>query len=348
MVGIVLYFACPFFVASTEVSSWEDDSALLQIDVGNRAKLEMFKNIRSLLLKAQTAPRNKNLSLLSREELSRTIQPQIEQATNLIVQQKDSMKDSNTKVKVQAQWFTIVSIILDAIAIVYEVAMADKCALAQVILWWAIGMIAMTTEQENKVTAAGSVDMLVQQYTSVGYGSSTQNTTVEKFFHGFHGIVSQLAVGGALMEVSDVIIAKMESGFGNWAVNKYTASAILAVFTVLASIAFSIDLGVADSSSDYIVNGIYQALVTMTTIGYGDMSPSTVGGQWTTPITLPLLVSAFNRWKDAVSADNKDGSKDKDWKETVDKKITDMAFCNCGTMNLCESVTKMFDKKSEK
>merc|ERR1719245_249771 len=222
---------------------------------------------------------------------------QIIKESNLHLNKLAAIRDS----KAHTEWVMIVGAVIDAMLIVYEAVSPLKCNFAATIVWIVLGICAMTIDQGLDVPSA--IDMLVQQYTSVGYGSSSQDTIPQKIFHGLHGIVSQLAVAGALQEFSDLVLVNAEKLVGVKNMGKVSATGILVLVTGL------------------------------TTIGYGDMAPNRTWGKIVSTVTVPMLVSALNRWKCAVGLC--DGSPEEETQKWSEKGFGDLAFCQCLFGNIC-------------
>jgi len=327
VVNIVLHLV----VAASGSEIWKDTSALLQVNHENAAKTSLqsvismgtMKKTRSMLQEIERKFQHGSLVAVNS---SIALESQIYKETNLHLNKLAKISNS----KAHAEIVMIVGAVIDAMLIVYEAVSPFKCNFAATIVWIVLGICAMTIDQGLDVPSA--IDMLVQQYTSVGYGSSSQDTIPQKIFHGLHGIVSQLAVAGALQEFSDLVLVNAEKLVGMNNMGKASATGILVLVTGLTTIAFAFDLGPHASEPAWL-DGFYQALITMTTIGYGDMAPNRTWGKIASTVTVPMLVSAFNRWKCAVGLC--DGSPEEETKKWSEKGFGDLAFCQCLFGNIC-------------
>merc|ERR550539_144143 len=231
--------------------------------------------------------------------LSDVVRP-LKEATEFV---RDSLVKANATRRAQTcGTLCVVTIILDAVNIGLEASVAfDKtaskrtCALFTLVTWWVTGLLTLTVDQELPLSEA--VHVLVQQFTSIGYGSATNEVTGIKLFHGLHGVLSQMSVA----RVTGEFINQFLSAGGSEPAQLF---ATFSIALAAATFWFAGDLG-ADKTAyptyfDALIDGFYQALITMTTIGYGDLSPTAPWSKYLTPIGLPLLTTAFANFAGAT------------------------------------------------
>jgi len=349
LMGFAFYLMLPSLVATAGIEAWGDDSALLQVEPAMASiQSESFKKsmvgLRSLLAVVQDAARKHNDSVADSDEFyMNVVQPQMENATNFIVNELATQSAKKSKRKsCKLCWATA---IIDGLTLVYEKetssgGLAAKCSPIVVIVWWVMGMITLTEGQGLPIPDA--LDMLAQQFTSVGYGSSTQDTVALKMFHGLHGVVSQMSVNRVISEIFTTALNAMEQGWAQLlgkSPDKDSAFWNLLTIGALTTFVFSIDLSRRRKLPNFnqLLDGIYQALITMTTIGYGDKSPTADWAKAISPLTLPAIVTAFSRWNDAVGPESaeKNQEVDEDTSRFINGEV-----CQCFGKNFCGGKTK--------
>jgi len=268
-----------------------------------------------------------------------TVAPQVGNATNFLVNQLAAVSSADGTKKKSESTLTWITILIDSLTLVYEAStvgnVAQKCSPLVVMLWWIMGMLVMTKEQGLSVPDAA--DMMTQQFTSVGYGGSgVPQTNALKIFHGLHGIVSQMTVNRVMSELYAYSLNNMEKYWGKnteGTPSMLSAAMNLAALGALTTFIFALDLGAAPESDSKFkfLDGIYQTLNTMTTIGYGDKAPTTPFVKTLSPFTVPFITGAFKRWSDAA------GPKFTESNEGVkkDKVPTEAEFCKCFGSTTC-------------
>jgi len=255
LMGVAFCLLLPSLVATAGIESWGDDSALLQVEPAMASlQTESFNTnveaLRSLLAVAQSAARKHNDSLAdSTEFYMSTVQPQMENASNFIVDKLATLSATrSSKKKSTVCKLCIVSAVIDGLTLVYEAGtsggLAQKCSPVVVILWWVMGLLTMTIEQ--KLPFVDALDMLAQQFTSVGYGSSSQDTDGIKIFHGLHGIVSQMSVNRVMTEFFASALNSLEKLFADKigrSPDVLSATVSLLGIGALITFIFALDLG---------------------------------------------------------------------------------------------------------
>lgn len=349
LLGTAFCFMLPSLAATAGIEAWRDDSALLQVEpamtsVKAGSLKEKVVALRSLVDVFKDAAQKHNDSLAdSTEFYMSTVAPQMENASNFIMNTLATLsatKESNKKSKSTLTWITS---LIDSVILWYEYQtvgnVAQKCSPLVVIVWWVMGLITMTKDQG--LTVPEALDMLTQQFTSVGYGSSNQSTDALKIFHGLHGVVSQMTVNRVMSELYADALNSLEK---NWAKDQkrspdiMTAGMNLLSMGALTTFVFAIDLGAGTGDKFKLLDGIYQTLITMTTIGYGDMSPKTPFAETISPLTLPFLTTAFSRWNDAAGPE----AAEKNAEVAKDKSPIDAEICQCFGKKVCFALPTEF------
>jgi len=195
----------------------------------------------------------------------------------------------------------VTTMIVDAVLIGMEAQAAfdpkaPRCALYTLIAWWVTGILTMTIDQ--KLPASEAVHVLSQQFTSIGYGSASNDVTGIKLFHAIHGVLSQMSVARVSADAINEILGLA----GN---EPAMLAGGLAIALAGSTFWFMTDLHQSDKVTypnyfDALWDALYQALITMTTIGYGDLSPTQTWSKLLTPVGLPLLTNAFSNFVGAT------------------------------------------------
>jgi len=266
--------------------------------------------------------------------LSDIVRP-LKEATEFV---HDKLAKSNTTRRAQkCGTMCAITIILDASTIYLEGSAAfteniPSCALFTLVMWWATGLLTLTRDQELPLSEA--VHVLVQQFTSIGYGSASNDVAGIKLFHGLHGVLSQMSVARVTTEF---INGFLQSG-GSEPTQLFGA---LAIALAGSTFWFAVDLGANKTAYpkffDALLDGVYQALITMTTIGYGDLSPTAAWSKYLTPLGLPLLTNAFANFAGATAPDlsSKQQQQQKQQQQEQEESAEKQEICKCFGKDVC-------------
>lgn len=172
-----------------------------------------------------------------------------------------------------------------------------NCFFTNVFLFFVMGGIALVKEEHHSITDA--LLILFQQASSIGYGShcpgspkyTDEQERVFKMFHGLHAWFGNLLVWGQL---SGVWKAQTQD-FLRFALSKGVSPRAVAAIDVLctammwAGIYFNDQAFVKNET--YIMTGsekfsaaYYMTLMTMSTVGYGDIAPDSTYGKILSPL----------------------------------------------------------------
>merc|ERR1719219_592009 len=102
-----------------------------------------------------------------------------------------------------------------------------------------------------------------------------ENSTGLKLFHGLHSVLSQMSVARATTDIVQWFLKALPGSH-----TPLTRTAVLLLTTAASTFLFAADLKAGDSDSRYasydkaLLDALYLEMITMTTIGYGDLSPT--------------------------------------------------------------------------
>jgi len=183
----------------------------------------------------------------------------------------------------------IIGDILDGFFILAKMGHMGICPPVTMLLWWVIGITTLMTDM--KLGFDEAIFVLGQQVTTVGYGSHCPETAGMKMFHALHSVFAVLLVSTPTYQLAnmllkpmmDLLIGKSSTDATSWWVGKYLP---LALTVVASTFGYAEDFHAADGSTypeyaDALLDALYMTLITLTTIGYGDMNPSTTAGMIT-------------------------------------------------------------------
>jgi len=279
-----------------------DASALIQAHAALAPEGNASVNLRSLMATAQadllkrTAQSHVESGASKRAVALSTIQPRLQEAARYL--QGAAAKANQTRRAEKCSALCIIATVTDAFWIMYETgAMLQGqtdtllCSGLTLLLWWGTGLAALTVDGD--MTFAEAVHVMSQQVTSIGYGSTTPSTTGMKIFNGLSSVLSQMSVGRVTADMANRLLVTASSGNDT----PTTRTAALFATVAISTIYFASDLysGTTDYPKwwDALLDAFYLAMMTMTTVGYGDLALNTKAGKIITPLGLPLLTNAF-------------------------------------------------------
>lgn len=280
----------------------DDGSALIQAHAALAPEGNASVSLRSLMATAQadllkrTAQSHVESGASKRAVALSTIQPRLQEAARYL--QGAAAKANQTRRAEKCSALCIIATVTDAFWIMYETgAMLQGktdtllCSGLTLLLWWGTGLAALTVDGD--MTFAEAVHVMSQQVTSIGYGSTTPSTTGMKIFNGLSSVLSQMSVGRVTADMANRLLVTAAQGKDD----PQSRTASLVATVALSTLYFATDLNAG--TTDYpgwgnaLLDAFYQAMMTMTTVGYGDYSLTTKAGKFITPLGLPLLTNAF-------------------------------------------------------
>lgn len=150
-------------------------------------------------------------------------------------------------------------------------------------LWWASGAVVLMFDMEmDPITA---IYALSQIPTTIGFGDYCPDTPALKLFQALHIWISTAAISGQMYEYVDDALTWI-----NGVMNKKKSARVTLMITtaeliieMTASIFFyAWEFGYDGSENGFaldMLDAIYFTVVAISTVGYGDFSPSTNGGK---------------------------------------------------------------------
>merc|ERR1712217_891779 len=138
------------------------------------------------------------------------------------------------------------------------------------------------------------VDMATQQLTSIGYGGATVRGNDQKMFHAVNGLASQMGPSsvpgwlvGFLVDFLELTLVKNADVETKLKSRQMFKGIILLVFGMLTF------LLLYDSSKNGQLEAFYATLISATTVGYGDIGPSSNWAKVLSAFVLPVLTTVF-------------------------------------------------------
>ena len=302
------------------VAQGDDTSALLQVDTETVSLQTALAALRSLSAIAKKHERE-----VEPELDMGVVGPHVANATKFIVKKLSTVtrKTGNQS----CGTLCVTSILIDSMSILYEAFHGagwapEPCGTFIILVWWVTGLLTMTRDQ--KLTFPEAIHVLMQQETSVGYGSSGQEDSGIKIFHALHGVLSQLGVKKANNEVFDWALGQLAGWLpirGTSSPARAARASILFAFVFgFTAALFGLDLGNDHSA----VDAIYGTLITASTIGYGDISWTHAWAKLLSPLTVPLLTQSFANWTETMIGN-----------QGTSREFASLAVCKCSWFTLC-------------
>lgn len=236
----------------------------------------------------------------------------------------------------------VITMITDASLIALESSAAfnkdaPRCALLSLVTWWVLGLLTMRIDQ--KLPLSDAIHVLSQQVTSIGYGTATNSNTGIKLFHGLHGVLSQMSVARVTSEaIGKILQAPLGSSPSGLA-------GTLAIAIAASTFWFMNDLHTNVPTEypaywDPLWDALYQCLITMTTIGYGDLSPQGEVSKFLTPVGLPMLTNAFANFVEATKPGaleeaEAEGEAPEKAEEAPEEEAGKSEICECFGSSMC-------------
>lgn len=195
-----------------------------------------------------------------------------------------------------SQWTgvpTVVMLLIDALFVVMS-AMGKHCPIVNFLVYYVGGAMVMMLDQQLSFDDVALV--LAQQVTTVGYGSSTVGTYGLKLYHGLHaflGVTEIAPVLNSLVKASLYFFNRFWKLTGT----KFEFLVPAALETIVSTMVMAEDLRQADGGSstfgDNVQKALYLVMATASSIGYGDLNPSTAWGKLLTPFMATALTASF-------------------------------------------------------
>jgi len=315
-------FAFLWFMLATAKGA-EDTSAMLQVDtatslLGTASLHKTIADLRSLSARVRQIAEKREASMENSTALDMSdMQQTMQKAHKYIVNKLSSVSTSANQT---CGGLCITTAIIDGVAILFETMTTPKarCTPVMLIYWWVMGLLTLTIDQ--KLPFVDALHTMVQQVTSIGYGTSSQDDEGIKIFHALHGVLSQMSVNKATADVFDWALGVMDSAMPD--IGEVGKASVAFVVVLAVTVAwFALDL----EGSSVFADSVYGSLITATTIGYGDVTPNSTWAKAITPLTLPFIVEAFGKWKQAVAGEPRD----------LPKAFSKTEICQCAGATWC-------------
>lgn len=293
--------------------------------VSNAHLQKMAKIFRAFLEKLKqdtTEPKTGELTTQDRVRL-KSMPKLLTQAHNFLLEKQAlvtahkrnrALRNETEVVETSDSW-PIVGSIIDAALILVTLFTEKSCTLLVMLYWWIVGLFTMKKGQGLEYDDAFS--MLGQLVTTVGYGTDPpdEEQRAMKIWHALHGLLGVLAVADPTYQMIHTEFMK-NIITGNSKVPRFTP---LLVTTLASAVGYAFDLQESAPVSGkkypaYFLDALYMTIITLTTIGYGDISPGTKAGKVT---SVPWMIFSTDLF--AQSFQGEDGEENYMDKSSIKK-----------------------------
>jgi len=260
--------------------------------------------------------------------------------------------------------FCIAGSIIDGLLIVDNMQ-AVSCKPLVVLVWWVQGIVTLMVDQG--LSFVDALFTLTQQITTVGYGSDTPTTKGMKIFHALHSVVGVTLAAKPTFDIIDEIVDKMIEDSSKFVYDapftktiEDSTSAVrekagldtrkmwlktslpLAMTVIASSLGYGVDLKMEGEYASYgeaLLDSIYMMLISLTTVGYGDITPMSDLGKFLMLPTMMFGTRLFARTFEYETPTAKDGD------TNLKEEAVDTEFLGCGGDAFLTGKLKMISRR---